>query len=97
LYIHYHIEAFILYKLETQYDFPTVSGDFLAIETSRNATMNTACQLDMPTLPLPHSLQPSPVSQHRQVEAPAETVKERGLKKHPNMGDLPSGNLLHSY
>lgn len=25
-------------------------------------------QLDMPTLPLPHSLQPSPVSQHRQVE-----------------------------
>ncbi|CAL1126476.1 unnamed protein product [Cladocopium goreaui] len=28
----------------------------------------------MPTLPLPHSLQPSPVSQHRQVSSAPQTA-----------------------
>ena len=57
-----YIVTYITYHYIHTYD-PII----IPLETPKLPRETPRRQLDMPTLPLPHSLQPSPVSQHRQV------------------------------
>ena len=80
-----------LYKMETQYDFESFwrfSGDW-----NVNATMNTACPAGHADAALAAFLAavsgvPAPPG-----GGPKPNGERTGIKKAPNHGDLPSGNL----